>query len=396
LGSPGKRNIVSVSWSDHLVFGEGDGRLDTLESVGRRMTAWREELGAGLIHWHCTRDRIKGRYFAAAGHQHFFRARKPDVRWDDFLQVPRLAHGLGMAVLLYVSLFDEGWPLPAKPVREVSFHNLMHGRHESWQTEFGGENPQYAVSDRTRRKRQRGVLSLAYPEVREHFIARYRSLLDEGEFDGLFVCLRSQSRPADFADEYGFNEPVRGDFQERYGRDIWSEDFDLQAWRDLLGDYLTRFLAEVRQSLPRHFPLAVGVPRGRVLGPPLGNTSLEWQRWVRAGIVDHLVVDQNSSKCPSLWHELWPMHRGYGYLQNYLDGLNMKPLQEDLSVTYHPVFEGERAKLYVARQWRERSETEERSLLGHPTVAGLVFSSFRHDNPGPVSRNEWWGYRERG
>ena len=90
-----------------------------------------------------------------------------------------------------------------------------------------------------------------------------------------------------------------------------------------------------------------------------------------------------------MWHQLWPMHRGYGYLQNCLDGLNMKALQEDLSFTYGPVFGGKRAKLYVARQWRERSEIEERSLLRHPAVAGLVFSSFRHDNPGPVSRNDW-------
>jgi hypothetical protein len=225
--------------------------------------------------------------------------------------------------------------------------------------------------------------------VREHFIGRYNRLLEAGEFDGVFVCLRSQSRPADFADEYGFNEPVRRDFLERHGRDIQSEDFDLQAWRDLLGDYLTRFLTELRRRLPKRFLLAVGVPRGRVLGPPLGNTSLAWDRWVEEGIVDHLVVDQNSSQCPSMWHQLWPMHRGYGYVQNYLDGLNMKPLEEDLTLTYGPVFRGQGARLYVARQWQARSEVEERFLLGHPAVAGLIFSSFRHDNPGPVSRNDW-------
>jgi hypothetical protein len=300
LGSLRHGNIVSVSWSDHLVFGEGDGRLDTRESLLRRMTVWRKELGAGLIHWRSTRDRIRGRYVAARGYQHFFRARKSVVPWDDFLEVPRLAHGLDMGVLLYVSLFDEGWPLLPKRSREVSYHNAMHGRHASWQTDFSRNNPQYTVTDRGRRKRQWGVLSLAYPEVREHFIARFRRLLDAGEFDGVFVCLRSQSRPADFADEYGFNEPVRRDFQERYGRDIWSEDFDLQAWRHLLGEYLTRFLAELRKSLPENSLLAVGVPRGRVLGPPLGNTSLAWDRWVKEGLVDHLVVDQNSSQCPSM------------------------------------------------------------------------------------------------
>ena len=40
-------NIVSVSWGDHLSFGEGDGRLDTPEKLRRRMPVWRDELGAG-------------------------------------------------------------------------------------------------------------------------------------------------------------------------------------------------------------------------------------------------------------------------------------------------------------------------------------------------------------
>ncbi len=353
------------------------------------MAAWREDLGVSLIHWRCTRDRIKGRYYAGRGHRHFFQARKPRLDWDDFREVPRLAHGLDMRVFLYVSVFDEGWPLPRKERREASYHNAMHGQHASWQTEFSRKNPQYAVTDRTRQRHQWGVLCLAYPEVREHLRLRYRRLLDSGDFDGLFICLRSQSRPAEFADEYGFNEPIRREFFERYGKDIWTEDFDLQAWRDLLGEHLTRFLKDLRRSLDRKLSLAVGMPRGSVLGRPFGNASLQWDQWVDESIVDQLVVDQNSSQCPSMWHQLWPMHRGYGYVQNYLGGLNMKPLEEDLASTYWPVLQGKRAKLYVARQWQERSEAKERALLAHPEVAGLVFSSFRHDNPGPVSKGDW-------
>ena len=43
-----QRNIVSVSWSDHLVFGEGDGRLHTPDAVNRRLYRWRKELGASM------------------------------------------------------------------------------------------------------------------------------------------------------------------------------------------------------------------------------------------------------------------------------------------------------------------------------------------------------------
>jgi len=45
------RNIVSVSWGDHLLFGEGDGRLTTPKALKRRMKRWCKELGACSIHW---------------------------------------------------------------------------------------------------------------------------------------------------------------------------------------------------------------------------------------------------------------------------------------------------------------------------------------------------------
>jgi hypothetical protein len=202
--------------------------------------------------------------------------------------------------------------------------------------------------------------------------------------------MRSQSRPADFADQYGFNDPVRQDYLSRYGRDICSEDFDLQTWRDLLGEYLTGFLAELRQTLgTKGLQLAVGAARGDVLGPPLGNTTLQWREWVERALIDELVINQNSSRCPSMWHQLWPMHRGYGYVQNYLDGYNMLPLPEHLNSVYEPVFKDRDVDLYVARQWDERSENEERKLLTHSVVKGVVFSSFRFDNPGPVARGDW-------
>ncbi len=230
-----RRNIVSVSWSDHLVFGEADGRLTTVKALNRRMEKWRNELNAAIIHWRCTRDQINGRFYAGKGYQHFFEAGKSGIDWDDFEVVPELAHQRGMQVFLYISLFDEGWPLLPKKDREVSYHNRMHCQHVSWQSDFSRQNPQYAVADRALRNHQWGVLCLGYPEVRKHFIRRYLRLLRKGNFDGLFVCLRSQSRPADYADQYGFNDPVSKGYLKRYGVDIRTEDFDLQQWRDLFG-----------------------------------------------------------------------------------------------------------------------------------------------------------------
>ena len=41
-------NVVSVSWGDHLVFGEGAGRLATPADLARRMPAWRDLRGSYL------------------------------------------------------------------------------------------------------------------------------------------------------------------------------------------------------------------------------------------------------------------------------------------------------------------------------------------------------------
>ncbi|MGD2013089.1 MAG: hypothetical protein PVH37_20390 [Desulfobacterales bacterium] len=384
------RNIVSVAWSDHVIFGEGDGRLDTVPALGRRMRRWKSDLGANIVHWRCTRDRIKGKFFHGRGHKHFAKSRIQALQWDDFKKAPKCAHDLGMKIFLYVALFDEGWPLLPKKAREVSYHNKMHCQHVSWQSAFSKNNPQYAMVDRPLKNRHWGVLCLAYPEVRSHLIRRFKRLLAAGDFDGLFVCLRSQSRPVNVADQFGFNRPIRDEFLNRYGKDIWTEDFDLSRWRDLLGEYLTVFMTELKESLNKlNLLLAVGAPRGNILGPPLGNSTLAWKNWVKKGILDHFVIDQNSSQCPSMWHHLWPMHRGSGYLQNYLDKSNMNALEKDLTSVYQPVFQKQCAKLYLARQWHRRSPEKERGLLGHPCVEGLVFSSFRHDNPGPIRRNDW-------
>ena len=382
-------NIVSVYWTDHLSFGEGDGRLDTPEAVGRRMQAWREELGAGALHWRVARSRIPGRFFAARGCRHPSQTAAREQTWDDVTRVPALAHAAGLQAWLYVSLFDEGWPLAPPRVRAVSYHNAMHGRHVAWQSDLTRLHPDWVTVDRRGRRRQWGVVSLAYAEARRAFVERWASLIGPTRFDGLFVCLRSQSRPADHADQFGFNEPVRADFLRRHGVDIRRDDFDVHAWRDLLGGYLTTLLGETRAALARdRRGLALGVARGDVLGPPLGNATLAWREWLNQRLVDHLVIDQHSSQCPSMRHELWPMHRGTGYLQSYLDDGGLPPLAEHLSAVYGPEAAGSGIRLFVARQCCERTPGTEAALRAISGVAGLVFGSFRHDNPGPVSRGD--------
>ena len=139
----------------------------------------------------------------------------------------------------------------------------------------------------------------------------------------------------------------------------------------------------------KNMTLSVGLARGDIIGPPLGNTTLQWRKWIKDGLVDKLIINQSSCQCPSIHHKLWPMHNGSGYVQNYLDSCNLPPIEKHLNETYFPIISKSSVNLYVARQWNQRSKMEEMQLLNNPSVSGLVFSSFRFDNPGPLARSNW-------
>ncbi len=384
-------NIASVSWPDHLVFGEGDGRLATVDALARSMDTWQTELGASTIHWRELRTRRDhARTYAAPGNPRTQDRAIRAIDWDDFAVVPKLAHERGMRAELYVSVLDEGKPLTSKRERSRSFHNAMHGQHVTWQSTFSRANPEYTVVDRTGEQWQWGVLSFAYPEVRQHFRDRIAGYLEGYDWDGVFLCLRTQARPAAFADQFGFNPPIVAAMQERASVDILREDFDLEVWRTLQGEYFTTFLRELRADLQqRDVRLSVGVPRGDIIGPPVGNWPIDWGAWAREGLIDSLVVDQNSSQCPSMWHQLWPMHRGYGYLQNYTNDLRLPPLPTLLDQAYQPIVAETAMRCYVARQWQPRCDESEAVLRHHPAVSGLAFSTFRHDNPGAIARGDF-------
>ena len=119
----------------------------------------------------------------------------------------------------------------------------------------------------------------------------------------------------------------------------------------------------------------MGVSRGDIVGPPLNHRELQWRDWVREGMVLQLAINRHSSRCPSMWHQLWPMHRGHGYRQKYIDGKRMPGLLEHLQGNHAPVFADAAAELYVARQWVDSDEQAEQGLLSIPCVAGLVFST---------------------
>ena len=143
MSSNGKGNIANCSWGDHVVFGEGDGLLRTVESLERRMDAWVEELGADTVHWRQGRTGHDDVYQAARGYGGKKRQLYPPITWDDFEVVPRLARERGMRAYAYVSLLDQGHPLAPKAEREVSHHNPYHGKNFARMSRLIKEHPEY-------------------------------------------------------------------------------------------------------------------------------------------------------------------------------------------------------------------------------------------------------------
>ena len=137
--------------------------------------------------------------------------------------------------------------------------------------------------------------------------------------------------------------------------------------------------------------MGIGCARGDIIGQPLGNATLQWREWIDRELVDHLVVNQSSAQCPSMWIQLWPMHRGGGYTQDYVSGQGMLPLDRQFTAEYGPALTGKSTELYVARQWSDFSPSEEQALIDHPEVSGLVYSSFRYDNAERIAahKGDW-------
>ena len=98
-----------------------------------------------------------------------------------------------------------------------------------------------------------GMSELAIPEVFEHKLARFSELAEYG-FDGFMMNLRTSGFVSN-PDEYGFNPELREQFWQKYGIDIWNEEFDQSLLREMRADAVDRFYAACKRvagSRPFH------------------------------------------------------------------------------------------------------------------------------------------------
>jgi len=319
-------NALNVSWGDQIVVGKGVARLDTPEHIRAALAQWQGMGGITTVYWRIS-SWIIGNYHVhrKKGYEWYYDPlRDIEALCDPRAEALSACRALGMKLYAYFTIYDEGSPT-----------SVLYGDKSPfpWQSRFTIEHPEFLACDRTGRKRHHGVMEYWRPEVRRYKTGQACRFLDAYDYDGVYICTRSHSPPAETADAYGFNDVVVAEFQRRFGVDIRTEKFDVQAWRDLRGEGLTLFLRELRGELQRRGKkLAIGVPRLGIIGPPYGNMTLPWRTWVKEKLIDELVIGVKSGN----FH--YPSQKGRdrerGYLASGDDRFGMQPLLTDVRETY--------------------------------------------------------------
>lgn len=170
---------------------------------------------------------------------------------------------------------------------------------------FWNARPELCWTSRDGRCRYRGVPSLAFEENVSRLLDHIDEMSEHGP-DGIHLSSRTHSKDphwygydSDEADGFGFEEPVRKEFLERYGQDIRMEDFDREAWQRLKGEHLTSFLRRVKERISgRMQQLYFGTKPDRYsyLWTGTGTRTdyvrlyKDWETWSREGILDGLVL----------------------------------------------------------------------------------------------------------
>ena len=360
-----KERTLSISLGDHLEYGQGAGALNTTEAIADALKLWRERYRVSKLYWRVEKqDYQNARYVHAdpaskKGERNYWKALQElaDRDFDPAQAVVEEAHAQDVPIYIYTTIIDEGDDPPY-----------------IWRTHFATAHPEYQVIDRAQKAYHPGVLCMAYPEVQEYQLGWIKELMDVYPADGVFISLRAHVWPAAHADQFGFNEPIVEEFKHRYGINILWDDFDLETWRALRGEYLTQMLRRIKDMLrSMGRKLAVGIPRCERLGPPFGNMLLDWRTWVKAGIVDDLRIGVVSGR----WlHSDKPA--GYGHVGSDEDGIGVKSLLEDVDITFGPTCKAHGCPLYITQSNFQLVSPEiQAALLESPYLTGITLNSGR-------------------
>ena len=369
--------VFNESWGDawdpfKLYRREGDESVDAPEKI-ERMFKKRALAGIDRVLWRSGR-------FAYETERYFEQDTRTKAIVDclesikkkmDILRWPvECAHNAGVKIYVRFDPYNLGGP------PEYGY---------DLQAVFVKEHPEYLVVDRTLTKRHWGILEWAYPEAREYIIDGLEKLVDEYDYDGVYLDTRTECKCIDYADQYGFNAPIVKEYLNRYGVNILNQNFELDKWRRLRGEYLTLLFKEVKDLLSeRGKRFAVGTVRGNYVGAPIGNLYVDWQKWVNEQIINELYLDMHGW----CWTTgLGAKVKGYGYLIDYADNIGLNPLEDDLKNVYEPVFKNSKCELFIGENKLPEGRDEKLKFLEQfPFLTGLLVEGLGDD----PAQKAWW------
>jgi hypothetical protein len=202
--------------------------------------------------------------------------RWPDEWLDPLEEMLGIAHDNGLKAFVSLRTIGPTCPLVINPISRAShFWSLK---------QFAKRDAEgMAMSN----------LSLAFAEVRQHWLNLLRETLDYGA-DGITIYFH-RCHPLVY-----YEDPVVESFESEYHTDprILSEDD--RRWQRHSAGYVTQFLKEVRELLDEKpgRELAV-ILKGFAREPEDSEDSIRAQfdvdSWIKEGIVDYLMPDRNTA-----------------------------------------------------------------------------------------------------
>lgn len=330
-------NALNVSWGDAIVVGMGNALLDTTERISDSMQYWNDCYNGKIVLWRMS-DVYLSRYYNFVKGKGFsvnYQKKCEEIysRFDPVKHALKAADKNGQKILLYMTFLDHGCPA-----------DVLYGDVTPfpWQDRDMITHPEYQEKDITG-KYHYGVLDLSNAEARKFMINRLTGLLQEYGGDGIYLCSRTHSPPARHGDQFGFGPEIVKEYQKRYGIDITEDprfDYrqveyapdseDVKNWRKLRGEYLVKFVAELRKEIGDKL-LYIGLPMGNTMQAPYGNMYVDKKAMIENKLIDGMILNVISGRF--LYSKRTHKHQDLGYLESSEDNnYNLATLEDEVAL----------------------------------------------------------------
>ena len=275
-----------------------DGIQFLKDAMGMKILYWRGLQEAAWAKTHVVRDE-NFRYAS------MLRDHGPDLIVEKKLErrLCDIAAEMGVDVWGVATLGDWGASADTPGFNDFPFHGENRLRLD---------HPEWVPVDKYGRRRQGGAIEFAYPEARKALVDLHVGLVGEAGYKGVMFLTYVENFSLRFEDEFGYSQPIVEEFKKRYRIDIRYEPFTKYAskadWHRLRGEYVTAYLRELKTELAKldvklgvflnpdrpHYPMTwATLPH---VHPTIGAIYMDYQAWIRDGIVDRLAVYGSSSR----------------------------------------------------------------------------------------------------